>query len=209
MFIGYVESSLADADWTSSSTPAPSLFEAQVGLEDASRAKVSHRCFNQTSTVNNLKIVIQTEDRRLQSTSRRSVTQMSAPSSRQTKDKLPSIGSRVTAILCTLIRKLQRSNTLTKLELMIGRVRSFAEVGGFKQPILHGLCSFGIAGKAAYDRFGRFSDIKVRFAGHLFPGETLVTSFWHDKSSGKVTFVSRCKERGTVVLSNAAVTLAK
>lgn len=63
-----------------------------------------------------------------------------------------------------------------------------------------------MAGKAAYDKFGPFSDIKVRFAGHLFPGETLVTSLW--KEGNKVIFVARCKERGTVVLSNAAVTLA-
>lgn len=26
-------------------------------------------------------------------------------------------------------------------------------MGGFKQPILHGLCFFGIAGKAVYDKY--------------------------------------------------------
>lgn len=39
----------------------------------------------------------------------------------------------------------------------------FAAVGGFKAPILHGLCFFGIAGKAIVDNFGMIKDIKVRF----------------------------------------------
>ena len=30
---------------------------------------------------------------------------------------------------------------------------SFAKMGGFKQPILHGLCFFGISGKAVYEKY--------------------------------------------------------
>ncbi|GAA6033104.1 hypothetical protein JCM8097_002946 [Rhodosporidiobolus ruineniae] len=82
----------------------------------------------------------------------------------------------------------------------------FAKVGGFDAPILHGLCSFGISGKHIFRTYGAFDDIKVRFAGVLFPGETLVTEMW--KEGGKVVFVTKCKERNTVVLSSAAVTLA-
>ncbi|GAA5839388.1 hypothetical protein JCM11251_003965 [Rhodosporidiobolus azoricus] len=83
---------------------------------------------------------------------------------------------------------------------------NFAKVGGFDQPILHGLCSFGISGKHIFRKYGPYSDIKVRFAGVLFPGETLVTEMW--KEGGKVIFVTKCKERNTPVLSSAAVTLA-
>ncbi|KAK4055386.1 hypothetical protein OIO90_003224 [Microbotryomycetes sp. JL221] len=81
----------------------------------------------------------------------------------------------------------------------------FAKVGGFDQPILHGLCSFGIAGKAIFRKYGAFSDIKVRFAGVLYPSETLVVEMW--KEGDKVIFQAKCKERDTLVLGAAAVTL--
>jgi len=82
----------------------------------------------------------------------------------------------------------------------------FAAVGGFKAPILHGLCFFGIAGKAVIKQYGMIKDIKVRFAGSLFPGETCVTSMW--KEGDKVIFTAACKERNTIILSSAAATLA-
>jgi len=82
----------------------------------------------------------------------------------------------------------------------------FAAVGGFKAPILHGLCFWGIAGKAIVDNFGMIKDIKVRFAGSLYPGETCVTSMW--KEGDKVIFTAACKERNTIILSAAAATLA-
>ncbi|KAK7415338.1 bifunctional hydroxyacyl-CoA dehydrogenase/enoyl-CoA hydratase fox2 [Neonectria punicea] len=81
----------------------------------------------------------------------------------------------------------------------------FAKLGGFKAPILHGLCSFGFAGKAVYDRFGPFKNIKVRFAGVVVPGQTLITEMWRD--GNKITFQTKVKETGKLAIAGAAAEL--
>ncbi|KAG0261603.1 hypothetical protein DFQ27_002897 [Actinomortierella ambigua] len=83
-------------------------------------------------------------------------------------------------------------------------------VGGFEVPILHGLCSFGIAGKHIFRTYckgnpANFKNIKVRFAKTVNPGETLETSMWREGS--KVIFQVRCVERDAIIISNAAVEL--
>ncbi|GJN93440.1 hypothetical protein Rhopal_006496-T1 [Rhodotorula paludigena] len=82
----------------------------------------------------------------------------------------------------------------------------FAKVGGFDQPILHGLCSFGVTGKNIFRKYGQIKDIKVRFAGVVYPGETLVMKMW--KEGDRVIFTTETKERKSPVLSAAAATLA-
>ncbi|PHH59206.1 hypothetical protein CDD81_3561 [Ophiocordyceps australis] len=81
----------------------------------------------------------------------------------------------------------------------------FAKMGGFKAPILHGLCTFGIAGKAIYDRFGPYKSIKVRFAGPVIPGQTLVTEMWREGQ--RVVFRCVVKETGKPAIGGAAVEL--
>ncbi|KAM0448842.1 hypothetical protein ACHAO4_008067 [Trichoderma viride] len=82
----------------------------------------------------------------------------------------------------------------------------FAKMGGFKAPILHGLCTFGIAGKAVYDRFGAFRNVKVRFAGPVIPGQTIVTEMWSEGK--KIVFQCKVKETGKVCIAGAAAELA-
>jgi multifunctional beta-oxidation protein len=78
-------------------------------------------------------------------------------------------------------------------------------VGGFPVPILHGLATFGVAGKHVYTKFGPFKNIKVRFSGTVIPGNTIVTEMW--KESNKVIFQVKVKESGKLAISNAGAEL--
>jgi len=81
----------------------------------------------------------------------------------------------------------------------------YAAIGGFDQPILHGLCTTGIAAKHILKTFGAYKDIKVRLVGVVYPGETIVTKMW--KEGPKVYFTVTVKERNADAIANAAVTL--
>jgi acyl dehydratase len=81
---------------------------------------------------------------------------------------------------------------------------------GFPKPILHGLCTLGIAGHAIlkstcdYDA-SRLKNMAVRFTAPVFPGETLRTEIWNE--DGGVSFRSTALEREKTVLGNGWVTL--
>jgi acyl dehydratase len=86
----------------------------------------------------------------------------------------------------------------------------FAKMGGFDRPILHGLCSFGVVCKAVVDHAlggdtGKVARYQARFAGVVFPGETIVTSFWREGNT--ILVAAQTKERGTPVITNAAITI--
>jgi acyl dehydratase len=82
--------------------------------------------------------------------------------------------------------------------------------GGFDRPILHGLCTFAIAAKAVVDealdgRVERVARYAARFAGVVYPGETLEVRLWHDDD--RILLAATTLERGAPVLSHAAITL--
>jgi acyl dehydratase len=80
-----------------------------------------------------------------------------------------------------------------------------ARKAGFERPILHGLCSLGVATRAVLraccdDDPRRLRSLKLRFSSPVYPGETLVTDIWRDGS--EVSFRTRVAERDVVVLNN-------
>uniref|UniRef100_A0AAU2JNX2 MaoC/PaaZ C-terminal domain-containing protein n=1 Tax=Streptomyces sp. NBC_00049 TaxID=2903617 RepID=A0AAU2JNX2_9ACTN len=61
----------------------------------------------------------------------------------------------------------------------------FAKLAGFDRPILHGLCSYGMTLKAVVDTVlggdvSRVRSYRTRFAGIVFPGETLRMRMWQE-----------------------------
>ena len=82
---------------------------------------------------------------------------------------------------------------------------AFSRVGGFKVPILHGLCFFGVAVKHVVARYGEIRSVKVRFAGPVLPGQTLRTDMW--KEGGKVVFTMTVVETGKLCIAGAGAEL--
>ncbi len=75
----------------------------------------------------------------------------------------------------------------------------FAAAAGFPRPILHGLCTYGMTCKALVDTVldgdaSRVRSYGARFAGVVFPGETLKASIWKD--GGRFSAVVTAPSRG-------------
>jgi acyl dehydratase len=86
-----------------------------------------------------------------------------------------------------------------------------ARAAGFAAPILHGACTFGIACAETLRRFcgrdpARLTRLAARFAGPLYPGETLRFSFWPHAEG--MAFRAEAKDRGAIVLDNGLAGLA-
>ncbi len=79
---------------------------------------------------------------------------------------------------------------------------AFAGRAGFDRPILHGLCTYGVAGRALLHALAgsdpaRFAAMSGRFSSPVWPGEPLTTAIW----AGEGTALFRTtKDDGTVVI---------
>lgn len=85
---------------------------------------------------------------------------------------------------------------------------SFAARGGFSRPILHGLCTYGVTGRALLHEVcgsdpARFRAMSGRFSRPVLPGESLVVSIWVG-DNGTAQFQT-AKEDGTVVIDRGTL----
>lgn len=85
---------------------------------------------------------------------------------------------------------------------------SFAAMGGFDRPILHGLCSYGFTGRALLHRLcgsdpARFQHMEGRFSSPVLPGDALTVRMWVT-GGGEAVFTTS-KQDGTVVIDQGAL----
>jgi len=85
----------------------------------------------------------------------------------------------------------------------------FAKLAGFDRPILHGLCTYGMTLKAVVDTVlggdvARVRAYTTRFAGVVYPGETLRIRMWR-RESGVQVAVSAVERDDAPVLADTIV----
>jgi acyl dehydratase len=81
----------------------------------------------------------------------------------------------------------------------------FAARGGFSRPILHGLCTYGVTGRALLHTLcgsepARFRSMSGRFTRPVLPGDTLAVSIWLPEDGGDTARFQTATEDGTVVI---------
>jgi acyl dehydratase len=79
---------------------------------------------------------------------------------------------------------------------------SFAAMGGFDKPILHGLCTWGFTGRALLHTLCdsdpiRFKSMNSRFSKPVIPGDSLTVSMWVD---GNRALFRTTNQHGDVVI---------
>jgi acyl dehydratase len=85
----------------------------------------------------------------------------------------------------------------------------FAQAAGFQSPFLHGLCTYGIVGRALLGSVcggdpARFVSFSARFADQVFYGDDVITKVW--VTSPGEAIVRAESQKGNTVLSQAKAT---
>lgn len=84
---------------------------------------------------------------------------------------------------------------------------SFAKMGGFERPILHGLCTYGFTGRALLHSVcgsdpARFRSMDARFSKPVMPGDDLNVAIWVD---GDQALFQTKNQDGDVVLDQGVM----
>jgi len=86
----------------------------------------------------------------------------------------------------------------------------FAARGGFSRPILHGLCTYGVTGRALLHALcgsdpARFRSMSGRFSHPVLPGQSLVVSIWLPDADVETARFQTATEDGTVVIDRGLI----
>ena len=86
-----------------------------------------------------------------------------------------------------------------------------ARAGGLDRPILHGLCTMGIAARAltealCHDAPARLQAMSVRFSRMVYPGETIRVEIFHERDG--VAFRCRVPGRNAIVIDRGHARIA-
>lgn len=89
---------------------------------------------------------------------------------------------------------------------------AIARKAGFAAPILHGLCTKGIASRAVLSAYcdndvARFKEMFVRFSKPVIPGETIRIEFF-ETGAGELRFRAIAVGRGEVILDRCSATVS-
>jgi acyl dehydratase len=79
---------------------------------------------------------------------------------------------------------------------------SFAALGGFDRPILHGLCTYGFTGRALLGALcdndvTRFHHVEGRFSSPVLPGDALTVRMWRT-GAGEAVFTTSVGDRAVI-----------
>ncbi|ODM72138.1 MaoC/PaaZ C-terminal domain-containing protein [Bradyrhizobium elkanii] len=86
----------------------------------------------------------------------------------------------------------------------------YARRAGFRRPILHGLCTYGITCRGVLQTYAdydpsAFKRHAARFSSAVYPGETVTLEMWKD--GHVISFEAKVKARGVTVIKNGMTVL--